>query len=133
MPSTPLRSSFTQVVFFVIAGGICALLEFSLLIAMVEVLHVDPLVANPFAFTAAVLLNYVISRRWVFETGRYSKRRELVYFLSVSLMAFAVNQGIFWLLVEGVLSIDYRISKIMAIGGASVFNFFAKKLLVFKG
>lgn len=132
MPSSVVPASWLQILTFVVAGGICALLEFGLLIALVEGAGMEPLVANPFAFTVAVLLNYVLSRRWVFETGRHSRRRELTYFLVFSLLAFGVNQGFFWLFVDG-FTLDYRVGKVLSIGGASVFNFLTKKFLVFKG
>ncbi|SDL35072.1 Putative flippase GtrA (transmembrane translocase of bactoprenol-linked glucose) [Catalinimonas alkaloidigena] len=126
------RSHLRQIIGFFVAGLVCAAIEFAILVGLVETLQLNPLVANPFAILVATVLNYFLSRWWVFESGRYSRRKEFVAFMVFSVLGFVLNQGLMWAFVDG-LDINYKFGKVLAIGGAAVFNFITKKYLVFKG
>jgi putative flippase GtrA len=126
------RQTTKQVMRFVIAGVTCAALEFTTLIGLVEWVGLDMYLANTIAFTAAVVLNYVMSRGWVFESNKYSKKRyEFTAFALMAVVGLGLNQLIMWGCVD-VLSLDYKLSKVLAIGLVVIWNFFSKKYLVFK-
>ena len=62
----------SEVVRFLIAGGICFVFEILTLWALVELCRFYYLYASAIAFTAALLINYVICRRWVFSAAHAS-------------------------------------------------------------
>ncbi|WP_205499831.1 GtrA family protein [Rufibacter psychrotolerans] len=117
---------------FILVGALCAGVDLLLFVLLSDYFRVDYLVANPFSTFLAILLNYFLSKKWVFKSGKYSSRVELVAFVLFSVAGFFLNQCLLWLFVEQVL-LDPTYSKVLAIILVAVFNFITKKLFVFKG
>ena len=126
------QALYKQLLRFVVAGGLSATLEFASLIVLVEKFGAFYLTANIMSFALANVLNYLLSRNWVFIKGKHSTRIEFLSFFLVVTVGLLLNQAVMWALVEK-FAMDYKISKIFAIGIAVIWNFFAKKFLVFKG
>ncbi|MGD0294818.1 MAG: GtrA family protein [Terracidiphilus sp.] len=124
---SPLRH---QARLFVLAGITTASLDYLLLFALVKFLNLNYLIAAAVSFLLASGVNYLLSVRWVFVSGRYGKSLELSVFIVTSLLGLAVNQLAMWLLVDQI-HLDYRISKLFAIAAVTSWNFFSKKKLVF--
>ncbi|WP_020529907.1 GtrA family protein [Flexithrix dorotheae] len=121
----------SQIIKFIIAGGTGAVLEIALFILFNETFGIHYLISNLVAITTAIYVNYLISQKWVFESGRYSKGMELVAFVGISILIIGLNQLVMWAFVDG-LDINERISKVTSICIVAVVNFFGKKYLVFK-
>ncbi len=117
---------------YVITGGLSAGLDFSLLVFFVEILSLHYLIASGLSFVAAVLLNYSISRVWVFTRGRFSPPIELIGFIAVNVIGLGFNQLLMWFFV-GSLSVDYRVTKGISIVVVTLWNFLTKKYIIFKG
>ena len=113
-----------------LAGITTASLDYLLLFALVKFLNLNYLIAAAVSFLLASGVNYLLSVRWVFVSGRYGKSLELSVFIVTSLLGLAVNQLAMWLLVDKI-HLDYRISKLFAIAAVTSWNFFSKKKLVF--
>lgn len=126
------RTNYAQIIKFTVAGVIGAGIEISLFILMVDFMGIFYLTANLIAISIAVIVNYIISQKWVFDSGRYSKKVEFAAFMGVSFFALLLNQLFMWLMVDS-LELDTTISKVLAIGLVAVFTFVAKKFFVFKG
>jgi putative flippase GtrA len=120
-----------QIVKYIVAGAISAGIEILLLIYLVEVFVLHYLTANLMAFLFTNIVNYTLSRFWVFEGGKYKPKVEVVAFFVVVFIGLGINQIIMYMLV-GNVNIDYRFAKIIAIGFAVIWNFLGKKFLVFK-
>jgi len=120
-----------QIVRFIIAGGLSALVEVSSLILLVEINEIHYLTSNVISFVLANIFNFVLSRNWVFLKGRHSPKVEFLAFFTVAGIGLALNQTVMWLLVDS-LYIDYKITKIVAIIVTVVWNFLARKTFVFK-
>lgn len=116
---------------FIIAGIISAVLELIILMYLVNYPKLDYLSSNFLAFTITNIINYLLSRFWVFRHGKNRLFKEAFFFLIVVLLALLLNQFVFWIGVS-VLKIDYKLSKIFAIGITVIFNFFSKKHIVFQ-
>ena len=120
-----------QLVKFILVGLICACVEFATFNILVYTLSVKYLLANVISIIIAVSLNYLLSRKFVFEKSRYSKQQEFISFVLFSLLALALNQFILWILFE-VGKLDIRICKVLAIAIVAFFNYTTKKYIVFK-
>ncbi len=121
-----------QILRFVITGALSAGLEFLTLIILVEHYQINILSANVVAFIVANVLNYALSRSWVFEKGRHSTSKEFIAFVIVATIGLGLNQLIMWIMVD-YMAVYYQIAKIFAIGVVVIWNFVAKKKLVFQG
>ncbi len=115
---------------YLVVGITSAALEMFLLILFVEQFAVTPLVGNVFAFLITCILNYVLSRKWVFERTGERKRVEFVLFMFFVTCGLLISQFVMWIGVDQ-WNIDYRISKVIATGFVVIWNFFTRKYLVF--
>ena len=87
-------------------------------------------VANGLGFAVSVVSNYYLNRRWTFRsTGRVSP--EFGRFLVVSLVAYAVNLGIFTV-AHTVLDLRGNVSQLIAIACVMPVNFVFNKLWSFR-
>ncbi|WP_162054851.1 GtrA family protein [Pontibacter pamirensis] len=120
----------SQVIRFILVGGFCAGLEFMVFALLVHRFEFEYLHANFSSLLVAVVLNYLISRRFVFMKGRYSGRVEFIAFVIFSAVGVALNQYLVWLFVEQV-ELQVYAGKVLAIGLVAVFNYLTKKHIVF--
>ena len=124
--------NYAQIIKFAVAGAIGACIEIGLFFFFIEFTGLHYLVANFIAISVAIMVNYIISQKWVFETGRHSKKKEFTFFIGVSIVALLLNQLLMLILVDSV-EMNMKVSKIVAIGLVAVYNYLAKKFFVFKG
>ncbi|MBA4146172.1 MAG: GtrA family protein, partial [Cytophaga sp.] len=86
--------------------------------------------SNLIAFVITNIVNYILSRLWVFEKSGRKKRVELVWFslfLSISLL---LSQALMWIGVD-YLHLDYKITKLISIVIVVAWNFLTRKHFVF--
>ncbi len=126
------KGSFKQIIRFVITGALSAGLEFFVYTYLINHFQIYYQYSNVLAFVAANVLNYTLSRHWVFEKGRHSVSVEFMAFVLVALIGLGLNIFLLWILI-GHLQIDYRLAKVFAIFVVVAWNFFSKKTLVFQG
>ena len=125
------NKAILQLFRFVVSGGISAILEIGLLVAFVDGLGLDYLKANIFVFVIGGPINFLMNKYWVFEKGSLKGYVQIVGFISLALLNLVLNQFLLWLFVE-YFFIDYRISKVLAIGLGVLLNFLVKKYLIFE-
>jgi len=130
--STLKLSSSAQIRRFEIVGAATDSVDYAVLYLMTSRMHVTYFISTAVAFMLASTLNYVLSIRYVFESGKWSRTFEFSFFLVTSLVGLVINQLSMWLLV-GVCGIDYLLAKTISIVAVTVWNFASKKKLVFLG
>ena len=115
----------SEVVRFLIAGGICFVFEILTLWALVELCRFYYLYASAIAFTAALLINYVICRRWVFSAAHASAGSFALFAIS-SVAGLGLNQLTMWAMVD-ICGIWYILAKVIAAGVVTIWNFVMKR------
>ena len=142
-----------QVLLFVFAGAMSALVEilmmkiFSQTIPIFFEQEIDfhgikyPL-SNVLSTSCAILFNYWLSVRFVFERGKHGKKREFFYFMILSGITTFLSLSIFQIFINFIFltPIDFKIytlspiilSKVMAIGIVSILNYIVKKNIIFR-
>ena len=143
-----------QVLFFIIAGGLSAIVEigsfklFSFTIPIVYSSETNfhgihfPL-SNILSTTCGIVFNYFLSIWFVFERGKHSKKREFAYFMVISFFSTILSLLFFQLFYNTIFrdNLDLIIytfspqilSKIAAIGLVSILNYSIKKNVIFNG
>lgn len=143
-----------QVLFFIIAGALSAVVEigsFKILSLYLPKIFIDennfhgihyPL-SNIFSTCCGIITNYFLSIWFVFERGKHSKRKEFAYFMSVSflstILSLIVFQMFFRFVFTDVINLGFfvfsqeMISKIAAILLVSMLNYTVKKKMIFNG
>ncbi|NMR35804.1 GtrA family protein [Chryseobacterium aquaticum] len=143
-----------QVLFFIIAGGLSAIVEigsfkiFSTYLPQIfsqeQNFHgVHYPLSNIFSTSCGILSNYFLSIWFVFERGKHSKRREFAYFMGVSFISTILSLFFFQIFYSFIFkdNIDLifytlspeMISKIAAILLVSILNYSVKKKVIFNG
>jgi len=143
-----------QVLFFIIAGGLSAIIEIgSFKIFSTYLLQIMPKeqnfhgihypMSNILSTFCGILSNYFLSIWFVFERGKHSKKREFVYFMGVSFISTLLSLVFFQIFYNFIFkdNIDLifytlspeMISKISAILLVSVLNYSIKKKVIFNG
>lgn len=143
-----------QVLFFVIAGGLSAIVEigsfklFSVNIPKIFSQEVDyrgihfPL-SNVLSTCCGIIFNYFLSIWFVFERGKHSKKKEFAYFMFISFLSTILSLTFFQIFFKYVFkdNLDLilytlspeMISKISAIVIVSILNYSVKKNVIFNG
>ena len=142
-----------QVLLFVFAGAMSALVEILMMKIFSQTIPICfdqetdfhgikyPL-SNVLSTSCAILFNYWLSVRFVFERGKHGKKREFFYFMILSGITTFLSLSIFQIFINFIFlnPIDFKIytlspiilSKVMAIGIVSILNYIVKKNIIFR-
>lgn len=121
-----------QVFKFGIVGVIAFLIDYVTLIICKEVFHLNTLLSAAIAFTVSVIVNYILSVKWVFDVNKKnSGKRNFIIFIIFSLMGLGLTELIMWV-GEDLLKISYLIVKIVATIIVMIFNFVTRKIFLEK-
>lgn len=117
---------------YFLASGVGLLVDFGLLFLLTEYAHFHYLVSATISFLVGLATVYYLSIRWVFTARRLpSAKAELLVFAFVGIVGLGLNNLGLWLLTE-LAGIYYLGSKVVVTGGVFLWNFSARKLLLFR-
>ena len=121
-----------QIIKFGIVGGLCFVIDYGLLIFLTEVISINYLISSGISFSASVIVNYILSLKYVFETDKKNNKvKECLIFIVLSIIGLGINQVNMWSCVDK-LKIFYMIAKIAATIIVMVYNFVTRKLILEK-
>lgn len=126
---------------FAVVGAIGAVVDFTVLNLLVQLLGFAPVYANPISFVVAVASNFTWNRLWTFPESRERNIREqLPKFALVNLLGLAINQAIFVTVLQTLMPtlhvthpLDYNVAKLIAIGVVLFWNFGVNRLWTYRG
>ena len=125
-----------QILKFGVVGFLCFFIEYGLLILLRELMGLPVLVANCLAFIVSMIVNYILSIIFVFETDKNkNKLKEFLVFLTFSVGGLLINQFVMWAgtgILDPVWSRSYIIVKPFATGVVMVYNFITRKIFIEK-
>lgn len=131
-PRLPLR---TQLLRFVVSGGLSAVVDFGLL-NLFMAFGVDYTVAKALSFIAGTTTAYLINRRWTFQAE--PSRRRFAAVVVLYGLTFAVQVGLWtlsypWLLSASGSEVLARVvGFVIAQGVATTVNFIVQRTLIFR-
>ena len=123
------RSEFFK---YVIGGGSAYTIDFLLLIALTEVFGVPVLVSAAVSFLIGLIIIYLLSIKWIFQNRiRKNTYQEFFIFSFIGIIGLFINETLIWasLLTE---NLHYTIAKIISAGLVFIWNFSARKLILFR-
>ena len=123
---------YAQFLRYVVVGGIAFAVDFTVLILLTELAGIHYLVSAGMAFCGGLLLNYALCIKWVFRSRTLQDTRaEFIVFSLVGVAGLGLTELILYA-GTGRLGFDYRLSKIVAVATVLIWNFSARKLLLFR-
>lgn len=124
---------WVQLMRYGISGLGATLVDFTVLTVLTETLGERLLLVwTAIAFISGLAVTYFLSTNWVFDARRFnSKAAEVSIFVIIGVVGLGLTELLMWIFATK-LDLHYLISKL--ISGTSVFiwNFTAKKLILFR-
>lgn len=137
-----MKKMLEQIVKFGFVGAFCFVIDFAITMGLTYI-GVYHLIAAAVAFVISVVVNYLLSFKFVFERKQDMDRRaEFIIFVILSVIGLGLNELFIWLAVDVVYMhssllmkyIDYNIAvaggKIFATGLVMIYNFVTRKLFL---
>lgn len=127
-----------QFISYFFVGGIAAVVEWVLFAIFANVMGINYIFATCLAFVFSTAANWILGRIWTFKDNKKyenKKTKELFLVFAVSAIGLLFNMVLMYLFVT-ILSFDTpilkTISKIISTGIVFFWNFFIRKLVIYK-
>lgn len=121
-----------QFVRYFFVGGFAFVVDFGLLYILTEYAGLHYLLSATLSFISGLLVNYIISCIWVFSNSKFKNRLvEFLFFAAIGVVGLLLNDVLIWLFTD-CIGTHYMFSKIVAAAIVYLWNFFARKYLVFR-
>lgn len=126
----------TQLVRFVITGGVSALVDFGLLVVLMNLAGLAHTPAKALSFVAGTTTAYLINRRWTFQSD--GSRRKFAAVMLLYALTFVLQVGLFavlypWILASaGSQTVAQVVGFVIAQGVATAVNFVVQRGLIFR-
>ena len=121
-----------KIVRYFFVGGAAAAVDIGIFTVALKVFGYSWFFVAILSFLLATAANYLLSIRYVFESGvRFKKQAEVSLVFLVSGVGLVLNQSVLWLLIE-TAGIDEVLSKLMATGVVFLSNYMARSRFIFK-
>lgn len=122
---------FLQLFRYTFVGGFAFVVDFGLLYILTEYAHLHYLLSATISFLVGLIVNYIISVIWVFSKSVYSNKAvEFLLFTGVGVIGLGINNVCLWLLSD-VFMVWYMYSKVLTTVITYLWNFFARKFILF--
>jgi len=95
-----------------------------------EVCKLNKYVSNIIGFVVAATTNYLLNRWWTFQSTNTQVGTEYAKYFLVSVIGLGIDTLTVYLL-NGKLKWNFYLSKVFAIGAATLWNFFGNLLFTF--
>ena len=106
------------------------IIDFGITYLCKEVLKINKYISNGLGFILAATSNYFLNRLWTFESHNENIGTQYVQFMIVSAIGLVINSLTLYLLNDK-LKWNFYLSKVLAIGITTIWNFFANLLFTF--
>ena len=115
---------------FCVVGGSGMLIDFGCTWVLKERIKINKYIANSVGFILAATSNYWLNRIWTFQSHNQQITHEYLSFLIISLVGLGINNPIIYLLNDK-LKLNFYLSKLLAIGVVTIWNFGMNYLFTF--
>ncbi|MGV8907913.1 MAG: GtrA family protein [Propionicimonas sp.] len=126
----------TQLVRFVITGVLSAVVDFGLLVTLMNLAGLDHTTAKAISFVAGTTTAYLINRRWTFQAD--GSKRKFAAVVVLYGLTFVLQVGLFAVLYPWVLGLSGSqtmaqvVGFVIAQGVATTVNFIVQRTLIFR-
>lgn len=149
-----MKKLFAQIMKFGVVGVICFGVDYVIGLSVMKIivrLCGDPffrlasMAGSALGFTVSVIINYILSFKFVFERKEdLDRRKEFVVFIILSVIGLGLNQLVIWVCVgpvygnvaflQDILNYDlaYTGAKVIATAIVMVYNFVTRKMFLEK-
>ena len=125
-------NTLIQLFRYTFVGGVAFVVDFSSLFIFTEFLNLYYLISAAIAFLLGLITNYILSIVWVFYKRVFrSKLLEFGIFALIGIIGLCLNILLIWFFTEQI-HFHYLLSKIASTVFVYLWNFFARKYILFR-
>lgn len=125
-----MRKTLEQFIKFGVVGTICFAVDYGLMILLTEAFGIPYLISCALSFTVSVIVNYLLSMKYVFASREdISRRKEFGIYVFLSVIGLLLNEFMMWVMVD-LFSIHYMLSKVAVTCIVMIFNFVTRKIFL---
>lgn len=125
-----MNEVFLKFIKFGVVGFSGVFVNFGVTWLFKEVFKVNKYVSNILGFIVAATTNYLLNRWWTFQSTNPQVGAEYAKYFAISLIGLGIDTLTVYLL-NGKLKWNFYLSKIFAVGAATLWNFFGNLLFTF--
>ena len=127
---TPTTNTVIQFFRYVFVGGVAFLVDGGLLF-LLEKIGLHYLVATVFAFIGGLVCNYILSKLLVFQDKKSNPRLEFLIYGIIGVIGLGITEGLMYVFTD-ILGLYFMLSKIIVAIIVLIWNFLARKLILYK-
>jgi putative flippase GtrA len=124
------RADMQQFALFLVAGGTATVVQYCVLVALVEAARTDPTWAAVLAYLCGAMTSYLLNFRFTFKHSGTDFRHGMAKFLAVNIIGLGLNTLIFVMLRD--LGAFYLLAQAIATGLVLIWNYAGARLFVFR-
>lgn len=119
-----------QLLKFGVVGVICFGIDYGLMVLLTELGGIDYLLSSGISFSVSVVVNYLLSMRFVFQPKKNSNKvKEFAAFVFLSITGLLLTEVLMWAGVERI-GLHYMFTKVVVTGIVMVYNFVTRKIFL---
>lgn len=123
---------FVQLVRYFISGGVAFIADASLLYILTEWGGLHYLLSTVVSYSVGLVITYLFSIKWVFDHRSVENRGvEFSVFVMIGVAGLGLTSLFMWIFTS-LMGLHYLVSKIITIVLVFIWNFVAKKILLFR-
>lgn len=124
-----MKKLIHQVLKFGVVGVLAFIVDYLTLYILTEYIHLYYLISSVLSFLASLIVNYILSIKWVFDVSKKQTIKDVVLFTVLSTVGLGINSLVLYLSVE-VINIHYMIGKLFATFIVMIWNFITRKIFI---
>lgn len=115
---------------FSLVGTSGLFIDYGITYVLKEKAHFQKYIANSLGFVSAVCTNYILNRIWTFQSQNPAVAVEYTKFFVISIIGLGINNLVLFIF-HGIFKKNFYLSKLIAIGVTTFWNFTANYLYTF--
>lgn len=135
-------NTFIQFFRYLFVGGFAFVVDYGVLMLLVEVFDFNATLAAVISFTLGLAVNYILSTLWIFKNSKINNRlAEFIAFALIGVIGLGINELIIWLFDDVIAPHQplsfipqdkyYLIGKLLSTVIVFIWNFAARKFIIF--